>query len=89
MPTAVFLVLHLGIHKTSRATSRSRLLLPVVIPIFDVRGEMWVENALRALESVGMQVRGDIDGPLLRAPASADSKELSAREVRSAEITAF
>ncbi|CAE7447436.1 METTL21B, partial [Symbiodinium sp. CCMP2456] len=36
-----------------------------------------------------MQVRGDIDGPLLRAPASADSKELSAREVRSAEITAF
>ena len=84
-----FLILFLGQRKTSRLQARSRRLLPVLIPTIGITGTEWVSSALQALGAVGIQVEGDISGPLLRPPTSAEATRLCRRETRSQDITAF
>ena len=75
-------------HKTGRAAMLKARLLPIVIPARGVDGSIWVQDALDALVSAGVDLTTPIDGPLLRAP-SGNALELMQRGLRAAEVSSM
>ena len=72
-----FVTFFTGHHKAGKAAKQKALLLPILVPAESVDGR-----------PVGMTLTGELDGPLLRAAASATSSALRSRAITSSELSA-
>ena len=82
-----YVTIFTGHHKSGRSAMQKSVLLPILIPAASADGKPWVNPALEALEHAGMDLTGDISGPLLKAAASASSAALRLRGVTSGELS--
>ena len=85
--SAGYVTIWTGHHKVGKAAKQKSLLLPILVPAESVDGLPWLLPALKAIESAGMDLSGDMEGPLLRAAASSTSAALRSRGVTSAELS--
>ena len=84
-----FIEIQTQTHKTAKTASNKTVLLPIVVPVIGVTGDLWVQQAIEAFSAVGLGFTGEVNGPLYRPPAR-DGFELNCkRGITSAEVTKF
>ena len=54
-------------YKTSKSGGKSRLILPLTLPIFSLSGCHWFQNWLAARDRLGLPVQGAITPPLIHS----------------------
>ena len=52
-----------GTHKTGRTAQKKAMLLPILIPAKGVTGTVWMYNAAKAFNAIGLTLDGTINGP--------------------------
>ena len=62
-----FYQLNTSEYKTSKSENKSRLILPLTLPIFSLSGCHWFQNWLAARDRLGLPVQGAITPPLIRS----------------------
>ena len=62
-----FYQLNTSEYKTSKSGGKSRLILPLTLPIFSLSGCHWFQNWLAARDRLGLPVQGAITPPLIRS----------------------
>ena len=62
-----FYQLNTSEYKTSKSGGKSRLILPLTLPIFSLSGCHWFQNWLAARDRLGLPVQGAIAPPLIRS----------------------
>ena len=62
-----FYQLNTSEYKTSKSGGKSRLILPLTLPIFSLSGSQWFQNWLAARDRLGLPVQGAITPPLIRS----------------------
>ena len=62
-----FYQLNTSEYKTSKSGGKSRLILPLTLPIFSLSGCHWFQNWLTARDRLGLPVQGAITPPLIRS----------------------
>ena len=84
-----FMEIQTRTHKTAKSAANKAVLLPIVVPAIGITGQLWIQHAIDAFNEVGLQLIGELDGPLFRPPLRDGSEGNCKRGITSAEITRF
>ncbi|CAE7242420.1 unnamed protein product [Symbiodinium sp. CCMP2592] len=57
-----YIIIYTKHHKTSRATAKKLLLLPIVIPVAGTHSKPWIHAAQDAFAAVHLTLRGEVNG---------------------------
>lgn len=87
--TSGFVEIQTRSHKTAKSAANKAVLLPIVVPAIGITGQLWVQHAIDAFNEVGLQLIGDLEGPLYRPPLKDGLGGNCKRGITSAEITKF